>query len=72
MFDFTDKVALVTGSSRGIGRAIARELVKAGAKVAVHYVRNQQAAEDTLDLLGGEPHIIVQAEMGDAEAARAG
>jgi hypothetical protein len=46
--------------------------VKAGAKVAVHYVRNQQAAEDTLDLLGGEPHIIVQAEMGDAEAARAG
>jgi NAD(P)-dependent dehydrogenase (short-subunit alcohol dehydrogenase family) len=70
MFDFTDKVALVTGSSRGIGRVIARELAKAGAKVAVHYVRNRQAAEETLGLLGGEPHIIVQAEMGDAEEVR--
>lgn len=70
VFDFTDKVALVTGSSRGIGRVIACELVGAGAKVAVHYVRNRQATEDKLGLLGGEPHIIVQAEMGDLEAVR--
>jgi NAD(P)-dependent dehydrogenase (short-subunit alcohol dehydrogenase family) len=70
MFDFSDKVALVTGSSRGIGRVIARELAEAGAQVAVHYVRNRQAAEDTLSLLGGEPHMIVKAEMGDAQAVR--
>jgi NAD(P)-dependent dehydrogenase (short-subunit alcohol dehydrogenase family) len=70
MFDFTGEVALVTGSSRGIGRVIARELVVAGAKVAIHYVRNRQAAEETLEMLGGDPHIIVQAEMGDAGAVR--
>jgi len=70
MFDFQDKVALVTGSSRGIGRAIARQLADAGAKVAIHYVHNRDAAEETRELLGVEPHIIVQGDMGDAEAVQ--
>ena len=63
-FDFTDKVALVTGGSRGIGRAIAGMLADAGAKVAVHYNSNIAAGEETLAALAGEGHLLVQAEMG--------
>lgn len=43
--NLTDKVALVTGSSSGIGAAIARELAASGAKVAIHYRGNAAGAE---------------------------
>jgi len=59
LFDFRDKVALVTGSSRGIGRVVAHMLAESGAKVAIHYVKDRRAAEESLQLMGGEPHIIV-------------
>jgi NAD(P)-dependent dehydrogenase (short-subunit alcohol dehydrogenase family) len=42
------KHALVTGSSRGIGRGIALKLAEEGARVAVHYYRNEEAAKSTL------------------------
>jgi NAD(P)-dependent dehydrogenase (short-subunit alcohol dehydrogenase family) len=42
------KHALITGSSRGIGRGIALKLAEHGVKVAVHYYKNKEAAEDTL------------------------
>jgi NAD(P)-dependent dehydrogenase (short-subunit alcohol dehydrogenase family) len=42
------KCALVTGSSRGIGRGIALKLAETGARVAVHYYQNETAAKDTL------------------------
>jgi enoyl-[acyl-carrier protein] reductase III len=42
------KYALVTGSSRGIGRGIALKLAEQGAKVAIHYFQNEAAAKDTL------------------------
>ena len=42
------KCALITGSSRGIGRGIALKLAEQGAKIAVHYYQNEAAAKDTL------------------------
>ena len=55
------QVALVTGGSRGIGRAICIVLAKAGAKVMIHYHRNRNAAEQLAEELGGAR--IVQADM---------
>ncbi len=68
--DFTDKVVLITGASRGIGRTCAQMFAARGAKVAVHYNRNQEAAQATLASLAGAGHRIVQAEMGDADAVK--
>jgi NAD(P)-dependent dehydrogenase (short-subunit alcohol dehydrogenase family) len=43
------RVALITGSSRGIGRAIALELAGRGADIAVNYLRKKSAAEEVVD-----------------------
>jgi NAD(P)-dependent dehydrogenase (short-subunit alcohol dehydrogenase family) len=68
--DFTGQIVLVTGGSRGIGRAIARQFAEKGARVAVHYHQNAQAADETLALLPGTGHMRVQADIADAEAVR--
>ena len=66
--NFTDKVVLVTGASRGIGREIARQFAEQGAEVVVHYGRNHTAAQETLNSLPDGNHMIVQAEMADSAA----
>lgn len=68
-----NQVALVTGASRGIGRSVAIELAKAGAKVVVNYAGNSAAAQETIDAIkavGGEA-IAVQADVSQAEAVEA-
>lgn len=68
MLDFKEKIALVTGSSRGIGRAVAQLLASRGAHVAVHYRENESAAQDTLADLDGGPHMLVRADITDPVA----
>jgi 3-oxoacyl-[acyl-carrier protein] reductase len=66
MASLTGKTALVTGASRGIGRAIATRLANDGALVAVHYGSNEAAAADTLaeiQRMGGQA-FPVRAELG--------
>jgi len=62
------KTALVTGGSRGIGRAIALELGRAGAVVVVGYRSGQEEAEAVAAEIGGR---AVQADVSDPESARA-
>jgi 3-oxoacyl-[acyl-carrier protein] reductase len=68
--DFTDKAVFITGASRGIGAVCARMFAEHGAKVAVHYNRNQAAAQDVLAGLGGDGHHLVQADVSDPEAVK--
>jgi len=68
---FEDKTAIVTGGSRGIGRACVAELANQGAQVAVVYHRNQEAAERLLAELRDAPGRVraLQADVRDYERA---
>jgi 3-oxoacyl-[acyl-carrier protein] reductase len=71
--NFADKVAVVTGSSRGIGRAIALHLASGGAKMVVNYRADEAAALEVVEQVkaGGGEAIAVQADVSqvaDAEA----
>lgn len=63
--------ALVTGASRGIGRAIARALAERGDRVAVHYGADRAAAEETLRSMTGVGHIAVGGDISDPDSAAA-
>ncbi|MFO7866435.1 MAG: SDR family oxidoreductase [Candidatus Aminicenantes bacterium] len=68
--EFLNQVVLITGASRGIGRACAVEFAEKGARVAVHYNRNQAAGRETLSVLSGGPHMLVQADVSQADEVK--
>jgi 3-oxoacyl-[acyl-carrier protein] reductase len=70
--EFSGKVALITGSSSGIGAAIAKELAAQGAMVAIHYRGNQDGAEAVAVQIreGGGTCAIFQGDVGNSEAAQ--
>ncbi len=71
MAPLTDKIAIVTGGSRGIGRGIALELGKRGATVIVNYKGNADAAQEVVELIkaGGANALAVQADVGSVEGS---
>ncbi len=64
----SERVALVTGASRGIGSVIALQLAQRGLRVAVHYRSNRGAAEATLASLPGAGHAALDADLADRAA----
>jgi 3-oxoacyl-[acyl-carrier protein] reductase len=72
MSKLANKVALVTGGSRGIGAAIAKRLAADGASVAITYAKDASAASAVVKAIedGGGKAVAIQAEAADAEAIK--
>ena len=63
-----EKVVLITGASRGIGRAAARLFAAGGCRVAVHYRQDAGAAHETLSSLVGDGHCSFACDVSDPQA----
>jgi 3-oxoacyl-[acyl-carrier protein] reductase len=64
------RAVLITGGSRGIGRAIAVEFANSGDRVAVHHRKSAELAASLVESLPGAGHTAVQADLADAGAVR--
>jgi len=68
--DFTNKNILITGGSRGIGRAAAMAFARKGAKVVVNFRSDKEAATETVTALPGEGHFAIKADISQPDAAQ--
>jgi NAD(P)-dependent dehydrogenase (short-subunit alcohol dehydrogenase family) len=64
---FANKNVVVTGASRGIGRAVAEQFASSGARVVVHYNRKRDAADAVLKSLPGGPHLLMSADLSEPD-----
>lgn len=68
--DFEGKKVLITGGSRGIGAATARELASRGARVCITFNTHTEAGKKTVASLSGEGHLAVRVDLGNPEAVK--
>ncbi len=68
--DFTKKNILITGGSRGIGKAAAMAFAKLGGRVCINFIKNTQAAKTTVDSLPGQGHFAAKANLSDPIAVQ--
>ena len=68
---FEDRTAVVTGGGRGIGRSICRMLADHGARVAVSFAENQQAADETVSMIAGQAERAMAVQADVSQPARA-
>lgn len=66
--NFAEKRVLITGGSRGIGKATAQAFARSGARVAVNFGSNKAAAESAINSLAGDGHFAVKANISNPEA----
>jgi 3-oxoacyl-[acyl-carrier protein] reductase len=68
--DFKGKTVLITGGSRGIGKAIAKAFAENGASVAFSYITNEKAAEVVMKDLAGGPHLKIKSDISSSSDTR--
>lgn len=67
--DFSGKRVLITGGTRGIGRAVAQGFASRGARVALNFRSNRGAADEAREALPGGPHVLVPGDVANPEEA---
>jgi 3-oxoacyl-[acyl-carrier protein] reductase len=68
--DFSKNKVLITGGSRGIGKACAQAFAARGAQIAINFHSNRKAAQETLDDLPGGAHMLIQADVAQPNSAQ--
>jgi 3-oxoacyl-[acyl-carrier protein] reductase len=67
---YAGKVAVITGGSKGIGRAAAEQLVALGAKVVINYSSDSAAAEEVVQKLGKDNVLAIKADAGSVDGTK--